>query len=259
MPPMADNRDWCDVDSDEDFCIPELPPLPELVQCQVFTEAPASVTKTEEIPRIVSRGNPRRFQFDHTKESSPKAKVKSVKAGDYVCFVGKFPNQTSIADLRSFVKSNGVSFTGVRMGPKKKPGVNTFGYVDLPTRKDYEKLLSLDGSFYRGRAIRVDHATRKETYSRASRMKKVRPRSPQSREYTPVSTPPLRLRKSYKRQEVLKKADVQTNKTSDRFQRFKTQRSQKNGTRKKEKYRKVLKNSTPKNNIRYRLAALPQK
>jgi len=252
MPPMVDTRDWCDVDSDEDFCIPELPPLPELVQCQIFSEDRASVSKTGQ---IVSRGNPQKFLFDHRKESSRKVKVKSVKSSDYVCFVGKFPNQTSIADLRSFVKSNGVCFTGVRMGPKKKPGVNAFGYVDLPTRKDYEKLLSLDGTYYRGRAIRVDHATRKET-SRASRMKKVRPRS---REHTPVSTPPLRQRKSYRRQEVLKKADVQTKKTSARFQRFKTQRSQKVGTRKKQKYRKVLKSSTPKKNIRYRLAELPQK
>jgi len=256
MPPMVDTRDWCDVDSDEDFCIPELPPLPEMVQCQLSIDATSSVSKTEESPRIVTPLNPQRFRFDPTKESSPKTKAKSVKTIDYVCFMGKFPSHTSIADLKGFVKSKGISFTGVRMGPKKRPNVNAFGYVDLPTRKDYDMLLSLDGTFYRGRAIRVDHATRKETTSRASRMKKVQPRS---REFAPVATPPSRQRKSYKRKEVLKKADVKTKKTSSRFQRIKTQRSQKIGTRKKQKYRKVQKSSAPKKNIRYRLEPLPQK
>jgi len=256
MPPMVDTRDWCDVDSDEDFCIPELPPLPEMVQCQISIDPTSSASKSEESPRIVTPVNPQRFRLDPTKESSPKTKAKSVKTIDYVCFVGKFPNHTNIADLKGFLKSKGISFTGVRMGPKKKPNVNAFGYVDLPTRKDYEMLLSLDGTFYRGRAIRVDHATRKETTSRASRMKKARPRG---RAFAPVSTPPLRQRKSYKRQEVLKKADVKTKKTSFRFQRIKTQRSQKIGTRKKQKYRNVQKSSTPKKNIRYRLEPLPQK
>jgi len=178
-----------------------------------------------------------------------------VKCSDYVCFVGKFPNQTSLTDLRSFVISKGISFTGIRMGPKKKPNVNAFGYVDLPTKKDYDMLLSLDGTLYRGRAIRVDHATRKEP-SRSTRAKKVRPRS---REFAPVPSPPLRQRKSYKRHEVLKKADVHTKKTSARFQRLKTLRSQKTGTRRKQKYRKVQKSSAPKKNTRYRLEALPRK
>jgi len=256
MAPMVDTRDWCDVDSDEDFCIPELPPLPEMVQCQLFIESPTPVIKREEIRRIVSKRNPQRFRFDHMKESSTKTKVKSVKSIEYVCFVGKFPNQTSIGELKSFVKSNGISFTGIRLGPKKKPNVNAFGYVDLLTRKDYEKLLSLDGTFYRGRPIRVDHATKKETTSRASRMKKVRPRN---REFAPVPNPPLRQRRSYKRREVLKKADVQRKKTSARFQRSRMKRNQKIGTRKKQKYSKVLNSSTPKKNIRYRLEALPQK
>merc|ERR1719233_1049809 len=160
-----------------------------------------------------------------------------MKSRDYVCFVGKFPTQSTVADLRAFVKSKGISFTGIRMGPKKKPNVNAFGYVDLPTRKDYDMLLSLDGTLYRGRAIRVDHATRKEP-SRSSRAKKLRPRS---REFAPVPFPPSRPRKSYKRQELLKKEDVQTKKTNARFQRLKTVRSQKTGTRRKQKYRKVQK------------------
>jgi len=253
MPQMVDTRDWCDVDSDEDFCIPELPPLPEMVQCQINTETPALETKSEESLRIVTPANPQRFRYDFTKECSPK--TKSVKCSDYVCFVGKFPNQTSLTDLRSFVISKGISFTGIRMGPKKKPNVNAFGYVDLPTRKDYDMLLSLDGTLYRGRAIRVDHATRKEP-SRSTRLKKVRPRS---REFTPVPSTPLRQRKSYKRQEVLKKSDVYTKKTNARFQRLKTLRSQKTGTRRKQKYRKVQKSSAPKKNTRYRLEALPRK
>jgi len=257
MPLMVDTRDWCDVDSDEDFIIPELPPLPELVQCQTSVEATSSASTMEESPRIVTPPvNPQRFQFDVTKESSSQDMGKSVKSVDYVCFVGKFPNHTSIADLKNFVKSKGINFTGVRMGPKKKPHVNAFGYVDVPSRKDYETLLSLDGTFYHGRAIRVDHATRRETTSRASKMKKARPRS---RELAPVSTPPLRQRKSYKRKVVLKKADVQTNKTNPRFQRMKMQRGPKVGTRKKQKYRKVHKSSAPKKSIRYRLEPLPQK
>jgi len=253
MPPVVDTRDWCDVDSDEDFCIPELPPLPEIVQCQIRTEAPARVSKMEQSPVIVTPANPQRFQFEITKECS--SKTKSAKSKTFVCFVGKFPNQTSLNELRSFVKSKGINFTGVRMGPKKKPNVNAFGYVDLPTRKDYEMLLSLDGSLYRGRSIRVDHATRRETSSRGSRTKRV----PRNRDFSQDSTSPLRYRKSYKRQEVLKKVDVQTRKSTVQFHRYKTHRSPKTSTRRKQKYRKVQKSLAPKNNIRYRLEALPQK
>jgi len=253
MPPMVDTRDWCDVDSDEDFCIPELPPLPEMVQCQMRTETTSSVTKTEPSPRSVTPANPQRFRFDFTKECSPKTN-KSAKSTGYVCFVGKFPNQTSITDLKNFVKSKGISFTGIRMGPKKRPNVNAFGYVDLPTRKDYEMLLSLDGTFYRGRAIRVDHATRKKTPSRGSRMKRV-----QTRSSPPGSTPPLQQRKSYKRQEGLKKTDVHSRKNKSRFSRYKTQRSPKTGTRRKQKYRKVQKSSAPKTKTQYILEELSRK
>jgi len=251
MPQMVDTRDWCDVDSDEDFCIPELPPLPEMVQYQIRTETTSSVTKTEPSSRSVTPANPQRFHFNFTKECSPK--TKKAKSTGYVCFVGKFPNQTSIADLRNFVKSKGISFTGIRMGPKKKPNVNAFGYVDLPTRKDYEMLLSMDGTFYRGRAIRVDHATRKKTISRGSRMKRVRTRSSLS-----VSTPPLQQGKSYKLQEVSKKTDMHSRKTKSRMSRYKTQRSPKTGTRRTQKYRKVQK-SAPKNKTRYLLEELPRK
>jgi len=47
------------------------------------------------------------------------------------------------------------------VGPKKKPNTNVFGYVDLPTKEDYDKLLALNRSLYRGRRIRIDHATPK--------------------------------------------------------------------------------------------------
>jgi len=131
------------------------------------------------------------------------------------------------------------------MGPKKKPNANAFGYVDLPTRNDYEKLLALDGTQYKGRSIRVDHATPKETSSKASRTKKYQTR----REvYTPTSILSHRQSKPYERRgNGLKKADVHTKKTSHRFQRFKTLRSQKTGTRNKQKYRKEQKSSVPKN------------
>jgi len=244
---MLDNRDWCDVDSDEDFCIPELPPLP-MIEIVIPT-ADHSTVKEEHSSRLAtltSHVNTERFRFDFSKESSPKNR--SEKEGGYVCFVGKFPNHTSISDLKSFVRSKGISFTDVRMGPKKKPNANAFGYVDIPTRNDYEKLLALDGTEYRGRAIRVDHATRRET-PKASRPKKFQAR----REvYTPTSVAAPRQTKSYDRRgQSLKRADVHTKKTSDRFQRFKTLRSQKTGTRNKQKYRKESKSAAPAKSKRF--------
>lgn len=234
---MLDTRDWCDVDSDEEFCIPELPPLPT-IQFTIPVKDHSAV-KEEQSSRLtmISPVNPQRFRF--SKESSPKSK--SDKADVYVCFVGKLPNQTSIADIRSFVKSKGISFTEVRMGPKKRPNANAFGYVDLPTRKDYGKLLALDGTQYRGRAIRVDHATRKES-TKVSRPKKF----PRRDVYTPMPGVSPRQTKLYdRRSQGLKKADIYTKKASTRFQRIKTLRSQKTGTRSKQKYRKESKSSAP--------------
>jgi len=83
------------------------------------------------------------------------------KVPEYVCFVGKFPKTATLSDIQNFVKSKGINFTGVRVGPKKKPNANVFGYVDLPTKEDYDKLLALNRSLYRGRRIRIDHATPK--------------------------------------------------------------------------------------------------
>jgi len=83
------------------------------------------------------------------------------KVPEYVCFIGKFPKNATRDDIQNFVKSKGINFTGVRVGPKKKPNANVFGYVDLPTKEDYDKLLALNRTIYRGRRIRIDHATPK--------------------------------------------------------------------------------------------------
>jgi len=257
MPPVIDTRDWCDVDSDEDFCIPELPPLPELVQLELDTEAPQLITKTQHTTKIVTPANPMRFRADWHKNRRPKPK--SVKSRDYVCFVGKFPSQSTIADLRGFVESKGISFTDIRLGPKKKPNVNAFGYVDLPTKKDYDMLLSLDGTFYKGRAIRVDHATRNSRKATSSRSARVKRELPGSGDLAPNSTPPLKQRKSHKRKEPSKKQDVHSKKTKARCQRYKTVRGQKTGTRRKQKYGKVQKSSNTKKNIRYRLEPIQAK
>lgn len=182
-----------------------------------------------------------------------------MKSRDYVCFVGKFPNQSTIADLRSFVESKGISFTDIRLGPKKKPNVNAFGYVDLPTKRDYDMLLSLDGTFYKGRAIRVDHATRNSRKATSCRSPRVKRELPGSGDVAPNSTPPLKQRKSYKRKELSKKQDVQTKKTKPRCQRYKTVRGQKTGTRRRQKYSKVQRCSTAKKNIRYRLQPIQEK
>jgi len=153
MPLLFDDRDWCDVDSDEGYTIPELPPLPPV---DLSYEAPVVKEEEVEFPRTV---DPERFQFVFNKETVFENKRENLSG--YVCFVGKFPSGTSARDLESFVSSKGIDFTEVRMGPKRKPNVNAFGYVDLPTKRDYELLLSFDGTEYRGRVIRVDHATRK--------------------------------------------------------------------------------------------------
>merc|ERR1719317_1466216 len=129
------------------------------------------------------------------------------------------------------------------MGPKKKFNANVFGYVDLLTKKDYELLLSFDGTEYRGRAIRVDHATRKKTFSKSSRSKKAKTREKDS---SLSSTMKLHNSKSYNRQPRLKKVDVHTKKTSCRFQRFKPLRSRKTGTRKRQTYKKEQKSSGTK-------------
>jgi len=249
---MLDTRDWCDVDSNEEFCIPELPPLP-ILKWQI-PEDGTSIDKEERDQGILSAisENPQRFRFDFSKEGSPKSRN---DIADYVCFVGKFPNRTSIADLEKFVRSNGVNFTDVRIGPKKNPNANTFGYVDLPTRHDYAKLLSLDGIEYKGRSIRVDHATRKDTAARTPRRWKFQAREIHRRS----SSSARRTKSSDRSSRGLKKIDAKTTKNIGRFQRTKTFRAQKTGTRNKNTYRKKLKSSVAELKSRRLTEALRQK
>jgi len=234
MPLLFDDRDWCDVDSDEDYSIPELPPLPpDEMSCETpVVETPVVKEEVLEYQRVVTPINAQRFQFNFNKGSSPENR--SDKQTGYVCFVGKFPSATNILDLKNFVKSNGISFTDVRMGPKKNPNVNVFGYVDVPTRKDYNLLLSLDGTLYRDRAIRVDHATRKEKSSKTLRKKKARTKKEDKKSN-------LRKAKPYNQPAMMK--DLPSKKSSSQFQRFSSFRNRKTSTRKKQKYRKEKQNS----------------
>jgi len=196
---FKDNIAWYDVDSDEEFSIPFLPPLPSVeILCLPGTdvgkeEQSSSLTLSETSePSSSAPGSNRnaideergqdtsdRFQAPFKpaasnlknkkntsyrgcfKAKSPENFVKK-RVPKYVCFIGKFPKLTTIDDLKSFVKSNDINFTEIRVGPKKKRNAHTFGYVDLPTKKDYDKLIALNGSFYRRCKIRIDRATRKE-------------------------------------------------------------------------------------------------
>lgn len=297
---MFDNIDWCDVDSDDDFCIPDLPPLP-LVKCLSFPSAAiakeeqitcSSVTLSETSERSSSAAGSRqsstcerpqkrsdRFRFNFDRESS----FKSKKGPDYVCFIGKFPQQTTIADMTNFVKSKGINFTDVRIGPKKKPNANAFGYVDLPTKKDYDKLLALDGSLYRGRRIRIDHATRKDpclhrkktqtrkgnqsvgfgsarhkTYQSKSSYNRPRLQKahsdPIARKKTQVHRKPRTESRRFGCSKATTRSGYKTvnSKATARSQRYKTiMRSQKRGPRNKQKYLKSPKNNGANTSTRF--------
>jgi len=201
---MLDNNiDWCDVDSDEEYCIPLLPPLPLVDLCFPLgdkekeepkmtcssgtlseTSEPSSSTagscrnSANEVnglkasDRLWSQNDRVKINFKNKKtpkydcvvEKFPKINgLKNKTTAKWVCFIGKFPKLTTIDDMISFVKSTGINFTEIRMGPKRNPKKTAFGYVDLPTKKDYDKLLTLDGSLYKGRRIRVDRANRKKS------------------------------------------------------------------------------------------------
>jgi len=195
---MLDNNiDWCDVDSDEEYCIPLLPPLPLVDLCFPLgdkekeepkmtcssgtlseTSEPSSSTagscrnSANEVnglsDRLWSQNDRVKINLKNKKtpvvEKFPKINgLKNKTTPKWVCFIGKFPKLTTIDDMISFVKSTGINFTEIRMGPKRNPKKTAFGYVDLPTKKDYDKLLTLDGSLYKGRRIRVDRANRKKS------------------------------------------------------------------------------------------------
>jgi len=250
---MLDTRDWCDVDSDEEYCIPELPPLP-ILEWQIPEDETSSYkNEPEQGIRSPLSKNPQRFRFEFSRDGSPKCRSET---SDYVCFVGKFPTRTSIADLENFVRSKGVNFTDVRIGPKKNPNANTFGYVDLPTRHDYEKLLSLDGIEYRGRLIRVDHATRKDNAVRRPLRWKFQART---EIYGRSSSSGRRTKSSDRSSRGLKNTDAKTTKKIRRFQRMKTLRAQKTGTRNKNKYRRKLKSSVSELKSKRLTEALRQK
>lgn len=85
------------------------------------------------------------------------------RANGYVCYMGQLPSQTSISDVRNFVHSKGVNFTNVLMGPGSRKFINpdSFCWVEAASRKDYEKLLALNGTNYRGGIIRIEHAVKK--------------------------------------------------------------------------------------------------
>jgi len=173
---MFDNIDWCDVDSGDEFCIPDLPPLPPIkslsFQSAVIEKEEqqplTSVTQSETSEQTSSAAG-------YSQGSTEKERIKKISNGfvhrkrakkgtkmpKYVCFVGKFPQQTTAAEMKQFVRSNGINFTKVRLGPKRKRNAFTFGYVELPSKKDYSKLMGLNGAVYRGRMVRIDRATPK--------------------------------------------------------------------------------------------------
>jgi len=118
-----------------------------------------------------------RFCFD---DAAVMRKQQKRALGDpIVCFIGNFPPNTSLQDLKDFVKSKGIVFTEIRLGPKKRPNSNGFGYVDLVSEEDQEKLLLHDGTEFRGRKIRIDQATKKPAAT--SSKKKSTPRRLQAR------------------------------------------------------------------------------
>jgi len=202
---MLDNNiDWCDIESDEEYLIPHLPPLP-LVELKCFSKASiekkqpetasssVTVSETSE-PGSSSAGGSRRNFTDEVNGYKPSDQVRSLnnsvqsnlkckkepqyfcavgkfpkstvlnnkKTAGWVCFIGKFPKLTTIDDMISFLKTNEISFIEIRLGRKRNPNDTTYGHADLPTKIDYEKLLALDGSLYKGRRIRIDHARRWE-------------------------------------------------------------------------------------------------
>jgi len=216
---MFENIDWCDVDSDEEFSIPELPPLP-LVESLSFPSAvidkedqrtlsaTSSETSERSSPAAGSREssaeqkNSNQFRFHFAREKSYKSKWVS----EYVCFIGNLPQQTTITDMKLFLESKGINFTDIRMRPKKVSNVNVFGYVDLPTKKDYDQLLTFDGSLYKGCRIRIDHATPKG-YSPRRKKNRRRKRNQSSRSYyvrqnshsrsSDICQPALRLERDF--------------------------------------------------------------
>lgn len=133
-------------------------------------------TPDENNPEGIDAMKSDRFRvFDD--QDSPRKPTTPHKTPPFVCFIGNFPSNCSMSDLRDFIISKQVAFTEIRMGPKKKHKSNGhvsmgFGYVDLATRADYEKLLKDDGCMYKSRKIRIDHATQKKNNTNRLQVRK---------------------------------------------------------------------------------------
>lgn len=162
-------ENWIDVDEDLGLDgIPELPPLqfepafsapvsPEKSATQEteISSAAGSAVEVDNSPKAnsgVARSS--RFRFKNTKETTTYNQPNQPK----VCFIGNFAPGATLEDFRQFLDLKGIQTTEIRLGPRKKLRVS-FGYCDLATEADFQKLLAEDGTMYLGRKIRIDQAT----------------------------------------------------------------------------------------------------
>lgn len=155
-------ENWCDVNSDDELGLAGIPELPPLLPLLDFASAPVSPEKSGilEDGSTTSAGGSAPENADDN--GSPKAEPRIAPVNPdtpKVCFIGNFPPTATIEDFREFIDLKGINVTEIRMGPRKKQNSNGFGYVDLASQEDYEKLLADDGCMYQGRKIRIDMAT----------------------------------------------------------------------------------------------------
>jgi len=79
-----------------------------------------------------------------------------VRTESFVCCIGQLPKRINLPNFRFFLDFNGIKFTTVELAPKNDTDEDSFGWVDAASKKDYEKVLALNGSQYRGRSIKVN-------------------------------------------------------------------------------------------------------
>lgn len=146
--------------------MPELPPILEPAFSAPVSPEKSATRESEESSTAGSA-------VDDNQDDSPKDKTRSFASrsrfrfGDFkstpnqpkTCFIGQMPPNFSVEDFRTFVELKGVSVTEIRLGPRKKTNSISFGYVDLASDADFQKLLAEDGTMYQGRKIRIDQAT----------------------------------------------------------------------------------------------------
>jgi len=178
---MFGDMNWCDVNSDDELGlegIPELPPLMPLLDVASAPVTPEKSGAQEEDGSTTSTGgsavedndtsrldeirnapvkSSSRFRFEKDDDVSPGRS--SPSNAPKVCFIGNFPPTATLEDFREFIDLKGINVTEIRVGPRKKQNSNGFGYVDLASDEDFEKLLADDGCTYLGRKIRIDTAT----------------------------------------------------------------------------------------------------